>query len=218
MSTTDPEAARQATCLVVRPSTMHSRSVDPSSDSRESSPPSTGDPRPPRDAGRESEKIGLVEAILASDHYRSILELGCGTGDLARLLVERCDSYTGVDADSVALAEARRRVCDEPSPRFVPLALPLDFPSGEHQLVVLSELLQLLEPFAVLEVARCLAAHTPCREIVVISASDEHADGRDAALEAFVVALSNTFEYQELAVRRHYRIDALLRTPLPASA
>ena len=167
--------------------------------------------RPAGESGRECEKLGLVEAVLYRERYASILEIGCGTGELAHLLAERCASYTGMDTDMSALAAARCRIVAGSPMRFVPLLPSSPFPRGEHELVVLSEVLHLLDPDGVRHFAERLAGHAPCREIVVVGARDDHAGEDDPVLDAFVDALGGAFRREELAVRRHYRLDALLR-------
>jgi len=162
-----------------------------------------------RDRVRESEKTGLVEALLARERYGSVLEIGCGTGALASALDGRFECYVGMDVDDAARARCRT-VSGRPM-RFRPLVLPFRLPPGEHELVILSEVLQLLEPGEVHELAAGVAAHGACREIVVVGTRDEGAATRDVVLDAFVDALDDGFEHRELAVRRHYRIDALLR-------
>lgn len=161
--------------------------------------------------GRECEKLGLVEITLARERYDSILEIGCAEGRLARALVDRCASYTGMDTDADALELARRRVPAGATARFLPLTLPLVPPPGEHELVILREVLQLLDTAAVEDIARRLAAHAPCVEIVVVGARDELAGERDPVLDTFVAAFGDGVVVEALAMRRRYRIDALRR-------
>ena len=170
--------------------------------------PPGSDAAPVAEPHRDSEKLGLVEVLLGAESYRSILEIGCGTGGLASRLVGRCACYVGVDDRWELLVAARRAVR---AGRFVPLTEPFRLPPGRHELVVLSEVLHHLGAEAVAHVARVLHEHAACREIVVISPSDGDATADAAiALDVFLEPLSARFEHREMALRARYRIDALL--------
>ena len=180
-----------------------------------------------REQHRESEKLGLIEMLLGAERYRSILEIGCGTGELAGRLIDRCARYTGMDEEAARLASAARAVR---AGRFVPLRLdadePFALPPGEHDLVVLSDTLCRIDARRLERLATALGAHAPCREIVVVSpvrSSDEEgrwrADRDDASpdddgdVERRLTALASgvaRLERHALALRGHYRIDALL--------
>lgn len=169
--------------------------------------------RTPREPGCESERGGLVDALLSRERYGSILEIGCAEGELGHVLLERCGAYVGIDADDGALARARCSIIAGSPMRFLPLRLASVLPAGEHELVILSDVLSRFPPSLVRDVARRLAAHAPCREIVVVGDREEHTLGVDPALAAFAAELGPDFVGHEAALRRHYRIDVLLRRP-----
>ena len=162
----------------------------------------------------ECEKRGIVAAVLAAEHYRSAVEIGCGAGELAARLAARCRRYTGMDDDPRALASARLRSREG---RFVPLREPFRLPDGEHDLVLVSAGLQRFGAVARRALAKALGAHTSCREIVVVSPPGARSGPADdgGALAGFLGELGRAFEHRELARRRHYRIDALLRREGP---
>ena len=112
-----------------------------------------------REQHRESEKLGLTETLLGAERYRSILEIGCGAGELASRLVGRCTRYTGLDEEPASLAAAGRAVR---AGRFLPLALrpdePFRLPPGEHELIVLSEILHRLDAVRIERLAPALDA------------------------------------------------------------
>lgn len=165
---------------------------------------------PPRDEYRESERRGLLVATLARERYGAILELGCGDGRLGAMLRERCARYTGLDSDLAALAEARARLGDD---CILRLATPLSLPSGDHELLVLTEILHRFDERSLARLVGALEGSRAPSEIVVVGPCGEGAaepDG-DAALRALVGALADAFEHRERALRRRYRIDALLR-------
>lgn len=55
--------------------------------------------------------------LLPAEARRSVLDVGCGTGDALRYL-EGYDDYLGVDTDEVAIEAARRRWSTRPNVRF----------------------------------------------------------------------------------------------------
>lgn len=92
----------------------------------------------------EQRKQALTVAALPEPRYRSGLELGCSLGVLTALLAERCDRLVALDPNARALAAARRRV-----PEHVDLrqgTVPGEWPAGDYDLVVLSEVGYYLDP------------------------------------------------------------------------
>lgn len=90
----------------------------------------------------EQRKHALTVACLPRERYRRGFEPGCSIGLLTALLAPRCDELVATDAVAEPLVAARRRVPDE-HVSFAQSALP-DWPAGELDLVVLSEVLYFL--------------------------------------------------------------------------
>ena len=84
------------------------------------------DPWSFRTSAYEQSKFRATCAALPRRSYRSVLELGCGNGELARHIAPRCAAYTGVDAVQTALDAARRAL---PEGRFHRLFLPALLPA-----------------------------------------------------------------------------------------
>jgi LmbE family N-acetylglucosaminyl deacetylase/SAM-dependent methyltransferase len=84
----------------------------------------------------EARKRQVLLAALPRQRYRSVLELGCATGVLTARLAERSDQVLGVDIAEAPLQLARRHV---PTARFERRTVPDEWPAGEFDLVVLSE-------------------------------------------------------------------------------
>jgi SAM-dependent methyltransferase len=97
------------------------------------------DPWSFRTSSYEAEKYARTIALLENAHYRSAFEIGCSVGVLTHLLAERADSLLSVDINERALAQARKRCRDRVNVRFERLVVPLEFPRGPFDLVVLSE-------------------------------------------------------------------------------
>jgi SAM-dependent methyltransferase len=101
---------------------------------------------------------------------RTLLDLGCGAGELARLAVERGAAVVGVDTQPEAVAEAARRV---PEGRFG-VGDAHDPPSGPYDAVLAVQLLaHVANPVAVLRAAGAVAP------LVVVTVW-----GRDAECDA----------------------------------
>lgn len=92
----------------------------------------------------EQRKYALTLAVLPQLSFDRALEVGCSVGVLTSQLADRCTSLTAMDLSCSALERARTRV-----PAWVELvqgAVPVDWPAGPWDLVVLSEVLYYLSP------------------------------------------------------------------------
>ncbi|QNE45897.1 bifunctional PIG-L family deacetylase/class I SAM-dependent methyltransferase [Glaciihabitans sp. INWT7] len=87
----------------------------------------------------ETRKRSVTVASLPSPRYRHGLEIGCSIGMLTRELAPRCDSLLAVDIASGALELARERLSDFPQVAFAELDVSVDFPPGQFDLIVVSE-------------------------------------------------------------------------------
>lgn len=85
----------------------------------------------------EHRKHALTLAALPEREYMNALEIGCSIGVLTSQLAARCVSLTALDPSAAALETAHNRV-----PSGVTLlqgSVPGDWPTGQWDLVVLSE-------------------------------------------------------------------------------
>jgi cyclopropane fatty-acyl-phospholipid synthase-like methyltransferase len=87
----------------------------------------------------ERDKYALTLEAMAKPRYRSALEVGCSIGILTRSLASRCDALVAIDAAQIPLAEARRRCADLRSVRFEHMFVPDQWPDGNFDLILLSE-------------------------------------------------------------------------------
>lgn len=88
----------------------------------------------------EQRKRAITVAALPRARYARAYEPGCSTGLLTAMLAPRCDRLLASDVSTVALAAARQRLSGQPGVTFDRLALPEDWPVGELDLVLLSEI------------------------------------------------------------------------------
>jgi SAM-dependent methyltransferase len=106
----------------------------------------TTDPDPWKFAASPYErgKYTLTLNAMPKSRYRSALEVGCSIGVLTRLLASRCDAFFAIDAAQTALVEARRRCADLPGVRFEQMFVPEQWPDGDFELILLSEVVYYL--------------------------------------------------------------------------
>lgn len=119
----------------------------------------------------ERRKRDLTAAVLGRERYRSVLELGCGTGILTRVLSERATHVVSVDASLTAVDRARADGPDNVTwvVGAVPAVVPDVVPDGGADLVVLSELGYFLTPTELLDTVRAVrAALADGGEIVLV--------------------------------------------------
>ena len=162
----------------------------------------------------ERARFAATLAALPRKRYRSALELGCGNGELARRLAPRCDAYAGLDAVETALEAARRAV---PGATFHQGFLPCPLPVGEHDLVVLSEVLYFLGPDGIDALAAELDRRWPDADVVCVTwrgPSGNPLEG-EAALALFLAATEGR-RAETARLDPSYRIDVL--TPEPGGA
>ncbi len=87
----------------------------------------------------EHEKYAATLEHLPRAHYGSVLELGCSIGVLSRMLAGRCDALLSLDVAESALESARARCADVGNVRFERRTLPDEFPDGQFDLILMSE-------------------------------------------------------------------------------
>ena len=88
----------------------------------------------------EQRKYAVTLAALPRARYRSAFEPGCSIGVLSAGLAQRCDSLLASDLTDAAVATASHRLAGQPGVRVERRRLPEEWPSGQFDLVVLSEL------------------------------------------------------------------------------
>jgi trans-aconitate methyltransferase len=89
----------------------------------------------------EARKYALTVALLPSEHYGSAFEPGCSIGVLTSALAPRCDTLLACDAVPEAVASAQARTADLDGVRVERRVIPRDWPPGEFDLIIFSEIL-----------------------------------------------------------------------------
>jgi ubiquinone/menaquinone biosynthesis C-methylase UbiE len=107
----------------------------------------------------EERKRVITVAALPDRRYATAYEPGCSIGMLTAALADRCDSLLASDVSERALDQARDRLSRHLHVRLQNLALPDEWPEGQFDLVVLSEVLYYLDDAALREAsARAVGA------------------------------------------------------------
>jgi SAM-dependent methyltransferase len=89
----------------------------------------------------ERRKYAVSLALLPREHYRDAFEPGCSIGVFTQMLAPRCGRLLSCDAAEAAVRQAADRTSALENVRVEQRALPGDWPPGEFDLIVLSELL-----------------------------------------------------------------------------
>jgi SAM-dependent methyltransferase len=106
-----------------------------------------------RPAKRRLARIALYKAVIGHGHER-ILELGCGSGDLAYALVDHAEKIvaTEIDGDDIKLAQKRAELWSLSDQQISKIefkqmsALQLDFPDSMFDWVISTSMVEHLDP------------------------------------------------------------------------
>lgn len=97
------------------------------------------DPFKYRSRWYEARKRALTLACLPRQHYATAWELGCSNGVLTTELAQRCGTLLGTDISTQALAAAALSVQAQPHVRLEHAHHPGQWPAGQFDLIVVSE-------------------------------------------------------------------------------
>ncbi|UVL58540.1 bifunctional 2-polyprenyl-6-hydroxyphenol methylase/3-demethylubiquinol 3-O-methyltransferase UbiG [Pseudomonas sp. B21-035] len=100
----------------------------------------------------EKRKRELLLASLPRQYYGRVFEPACANGELSAALAERCESLLCQDLNATAVQLAAERLRPWPNAEVTQGCLPGDWPAGEFELIVLSEIGYYLDPGQWLEV------------------------------------------------------------------
>jgi SAM-dependent methyltransferase len=99
------------------------------------------DPYGLADRWYEARKYALTVALLPRQRYGAAFEPGCSIGVLTAKLAPRCEALLACDAIGSAVTSAQARTANLPGVRVERRAIPRDWPPGEFDLIVFSEIL-----------------------------------------------------------------------------
>ncbi|MHA7276988.1 PIG-L family deacetylase [Arthrobacter sp. Hz1] len=120
------------------------------------------DPWGLQDRFYERRKRSVALALLPRERFAATLELGCSIGVLSAELAARSDSLLALDISPTAVAATQHRLAGYPAATAQAASVPRDWPAGEFDLIVLSEVGYFLTRPQLLDVvARAVASLTP---------------------------------------------------------
>ena len=173
----------------------------------------------------EQRKRALVMAALPRPRFRDVLELGSATGALTVELSARADHVLGLDASDEALERARERLArrsvdDAGSVTLERATLPREWPSGQFDLIVLSEIGYYWSRADLREAAlRTLAGLTP--DGVLVACHWRHAVAEYPGTADDVHAVLRSLPGLQVLARHDeedFFLDVLVRTDAPSVA
>jgi SAM-dependent methyltransferase len=89
----------------------------------------------------EARKYAISLALLPAEQYGDAFEPGCSIGVLTEQLALRCDRLLACDGSAAAVRRAAARLAWRRNVQVQHWVIPGDWPAGEFDLIVLSELL-----------------------------------------------------------------------------
>jgi SAM-dependent methyltransferase len=107
----------------------------------------------------EQRKRALTVAALTRPRYTRAFEPGCSIGTLTAALAERCDAVVAADSSAAAVASARAALSGSGHVDVRRMRVPVEWPDGAFDLVVVSEIGYYLGPESLARLAdRVVAA------------------------------------------------------------
>jgi hypothetical protein len=162
----------------------------------------------------EQEKYRRTMAILGERCFRSGFEPGCSIGVLTRMLATRCNALLAADLVEEPLHAARASCRDLPWVRFLRMRIPVDWPDGRFDLIVLSEVLYFLTARDIAAVATHVLATLETDGVVLSVNWRGRGDDPCGGDEAADIFLNQTQEMLRVASCYRtacYRIELLVR-------
>ncbi|GGE65271.1 LmbE family N-acetylglucosaminyl deacetylase [Pedobacter psychrotolerans] len=87
----------------------------------------------------EKDKYAATVAAIPNGQYERALEIGCSIGVLTQMLSTKCQHLISMDISEIALEKARSRMKDQEDVTFLHGGIPMDYPEGNFNLIVMSE-------------------------------------------------------------------------------
>jgi SAM-dependent methyltransferase len=162
----------------------------------------------------ELEKYQVTLAALPSARYRRALEIGCSIGVLTLDLAKRCDHLLAVDASPLALDDARRRCAQLKNVEFSQMFVPRDWPRGEFDLILLSEVVYYFDPSDVNELCRRVIGSLAVRGTIMLvhwTGETDYPLSGDRAADLFISQLRDKVDIIANSRQPEFRLDVLQR-------
>jgi len=167
-----------------------------------------------RTSAYEQAKYRRTLAALGDRDFGAAFEVGCSIGVMTQLLALRCSAILAVDIVEQPLAEARIACADQPWVRFELMRVPVEWPDGIFDLIVLSEVLYFMSPADIVAVADRCAGSLASNGMVLLAnwqgRSEDPCTGEEAA-SVFIERARGWLEPRTHVREPGYRLDLLRR-------
>jgi trans-aconitate methyltransferase len=175
----------------------------------------TADPDPWKfaESPYERDKYALTLEAIPKPHYRCGLEVGCSIGVLTRSLASRCEALVAIDAAQAPLVQAKRRCADLSSVHFEHLFVPEQWPSGDFDLILLSEVVYYLSREDVDRLAgRVTSSLAKGGSVILVhwTGPTNYPLSGDEAAALFIERLGQAFAVDRADRYEKFRLDVLL--------
>ena len=170
------------------------------------------------DSAYEQQKYEATLSALGTRRFQRALEVGCSIGVLTERLAGCCEQVTGLDFAPSAVAAARARCAPYPGIRIEQMQVPRQWPEGQFDLILFSEVLYFLNESDLTEIcAHATRSILPGGRVLLVNytgVTDDPGSG-DAAASFFIKETAPIL--QPILQKRdlHYRLDLLARQAAP---
>jgi SAM-dependent methyltransferase len=192
--------------------TRRTRTIEP--DYFEARYASDPDPWQFSSSAYERNKYALTLAALPKPRYARAFEIGCSIGVLTRELASRCDAILAVDAAQAPLLQARLRCAEFPDASFERMFVPEQWPDGEFDLILLSEVVYYLDAGDLERLAgRVGGALRSDGNVVLVhwTGETDYPLTGDEAADRFIAAMAETARIERTERHPGFRLDVLGR-------
>ena len=165
----------------------------------------------------ERDKYATTLAALPRSHYERAFEIGSSIGVFTAQLAPHCGYLLSVDVSETALAQARQRCTTLPHVELKKMQVPNEFPSGQFDLILVSEVGYYLSPADLARTAdKLLAALARGGQLLLVHWTPvvhDYPQTGDEVHEFFLQETRAGGSLSHLAGQRHekYRLDLLER-------
>jgi SAM-dependent methyltransferase len=163
----------------------------------------------------EREKYAATLAALSRPHYERAFEIGGSIGVFTAQLAPRCGHLLSVDVSEAALTQARLRCANLPQVEIKKMQVPGEFPDGQFDLILVSEVGYYLSPPDLARAAdQMLAGLTPGGQLLLVHWTPvvhDYPQTGDEVHEFFLAKTQPGGPLRHLLGERHdkYRLDLL---------
>jgi SAM-dependent methyltransferase len=163
----------------------------------------------------ERSKYAATLAALPRSHYERAFEIGGSIGVLTAQLAPLCGYLLSVDVSEAALAQARLRCANLPQVEIKKMQVPGEFPAGQFDLILVSEVGYYLSPPDLARAAdQMLAGLMPGGQLLLVHWTPvvhDYPQTGDEVHEFFLAKTQPGGPLRHLLGERHdkYRLDLL---------